>query len=89
MFDENESTHDTDPHMGTVQMITKWIESSDIMNNFCEMANLGCEVSASIVNSINLQLDSARFFMTPEHYNEDRIEYELDKLVEFIQSVEN
>lgn len=53
------------------------------------MANLGCEVSASIVNSINLQLDSARFFMTPEHYNEDRIEYELDKLVEFIQSVEN
>ena len=81
-WDNSEDDYGIDPHTLTISMIGEWIDNSPVCNSICEDAKAGCKQSEDIINGITLRMETAQFFMTPEHLNEPRIEKELTELVD-------
>jgi hypothetical protein len=92
MEDENwldnifKKLNETDEELTAASYIEQWMDG-EICDEICEDARSGCPESRKFIDDICLMMDSATFHMTQPSADHNRIERELNQVIELIDSV--
>lgn len=84
MEDWSDNNDELDPNLATIMMVGNWIDNSPVCQAICDDAREGCEESEKLISGICTRMDTVQFFMQEEYLNYDRIERELNDLVNII-----